>query len=256
MSISLNLWSQIRVVATSRSTIVTAWYFRDCRSGQAATHLRDVVQLDHRHPREMRVVPLQMIGQEEVIAETRDLTAHQLEQLQQAEVVLLKDSSLSYIYALKSECSLSDRQEDVQSSLSHRDMPDNGVLQFWTESAFFTVSEPQVNDSEPVIDNASYNPFKIADSAGNWIGIVQLPYNWSTKGKRCEFIILSANIVTTSLKQEGRLHEMPKKRKLIAQMKPTGDPNYIVVYFYDVLLIEWRYGVAYRVGLGSIYFED
>jgi len=258
MGISAITWSQIRDFATSRSTIVTSWYFRDCRSGQAPTYLQDVVQLDHHHPKEMKeyVVPLQMIGQKEVIAKTRDLTAHQLEQLQQAEVILLKESSLSYVYALKSECSLSDQQEDVRSSLSHHDMPDNGLLQFWTESAFFTVYEFQVNDSEPVIDTTSCNPFMIADSEDRWIGTAQLPFNWTRKGRKCEFIILSADIVTSSLEQEGRLHEMPKGRKLKSQMKPMGDPTYVAVYFYDVLLIERRYGIAYRVGLGSIYFED
>ena len=197
-----------------------------------------------------------MIGQEEVIAKTRDPTAHQLEQLQKAEVILLKESSGSYLYALKSECSSSDQQKDVRSSLSHHDMPDNGLLQFWTESAFFTVYEFQVKDSEPVIDTTSYNSFIIADSKDRWIGIVHLPCNWPGKGKKCEFIILSANIVTSSLEQEGRLHEMPKKRRLKSQLKPMGDPTYVAVYFYDVLLIEWRYGIAYRMGLGSIYFED
>ncbi|RFU32948.1 hypothetical protein B7463_g3363, partial [Scytalidium lignicola] len=253
------IWYEIRDFATSRSTIVTSWYFRDCRSCEAPRHLQNVVQLDHHHPKEMKAYTtqkLEMLGQENVIAKTRDLTADQLEQLQKAEVILLKESSGSYAFALKSEYSLSDQQEHVQSSPSYHDMLDNGVLQFWTESAFFRVRESEDNNSEPVIDAASCSLFKIVDSADHWIGTVQLPNNWSGKDKECEFITISANLVTCSLTGEGVLHEMPKWRKMKSQMKSMGDPTYVAAYFYDVLLVEWRYGIAYRVGLGSIYFED
>ncbi|KAH8816652.1 heterokaryon incompatibility protein-domain-containing protein [Xylogone sp. PMI_703] len=252
-------WFEIRDFATSRSTIVTSWYFRDSRSCEAPRHLQNVIQLDHRHPKEMkeyRAQKLEMIGQENVIAKTKNLTAAQLEQLQNAEVILLKESSGSYAFALKSEYSLSDQQEHVQSSPSYHDMPDNGVLQFWTESAFFRVRQTQENNSGSPIDAVSCSQFKIVDSADRWIGMVQLPNNWLGKDKECEFIILSTNLVACSLEGEDLLHEMPKWRKVKAQMKMMGDPTYTAVYFYDVLVIEWKYGIAYRVGLGSIYFDD
>lgn len=56
---------------------------------------------------------------------------------------------------------------------------------------------------------------------------------------------------------EGELHALPRRRKLRDKtgFLFTGGSSHSV-YFYDVLLVEERLGIAYRVGLGSIYFED
>lgn len=168
---SLNEWGILPItrrdeIMISRSTIVTSWYFRDSRSGRAPKRLQDVRQLDHRHSKEEKILvqTLQMIGQEEVIAKTRDLTAHQIQELEEAEVVLLKESSGSHVYALRSECP-SDQAKGVGASLSQHRMPDNGLLQFWTESAFFTVRPFQTKEAQPTSDiDPSRKHFKITDS--------------------------------------------------------------------------------------------
>ncbi|KAH8661683.1 heterokaryon incompatibility protein-domain-containing protein, partial [Tricladium varicosporioides] len=251
------IWPMIRDFATSRSTVITSWYFRDSQSGQTPKCLQDIIQLDHRHPNEMKAytTPLEMIGQEKVIAKTRKLTAEQCAKLEAAEVVLLREGS-SYVYALKSECAPYHKEVDVRSLFENHEMPDNGLLQFWTESAFFKVKEFQTKDSERDGDTSSYIQYKIADTKDHWIGTVYLLCEWPTNDNKYEFIILSANIEKSTLEEEGSLHEMPKLRRVKAQLRLMGDPTYVAVYFYDVLMIEWRLGIAYRVGLGSIYFED
>ncbi|KAF4633375.1 hypothetical protein G7Y89_g4747 [Cudoniella acicularis] len=245
---------------TSRTSIITSWYFRDCKSDQTPTHLQDALNFEHHNV--SRQYPLQMVGQEEVIAKTKDLTAQQLEELQKAEIVLLKRSD-EYVYALKSGCLASGLEEDIQSSPNISVIPDHGLLQFFTESAFFTVSTSQTERVKPfyrwdvpVDHSTSTCHFKILDAKENWVGSVQMPVDWEGAGKKWEFIIVSADMKKATLEEEGQLHEMPMARKLKSRMRLPGEPTFLGVYFYDVLLIEWRLGVAYRLGLGSVYFAD
>lgn len=78
--------------------------------------------------------------------------------------------------------------------------------------------------------------------------------NWAGAGSKYEFIMLSVNMVQAGDNDVGTWSKMPKKGSWRARWNSFHMRPYPVVYVYDVFLIEWRMGVAYRVGLGSVYY--
>ena len=259
ISTSILQVSGLSGVLTTRSSIVTAWYF--CNSNNSPIHLKDVLILPHHSLSPTH--PLQMIGREEVESKTKELTELELDQLRNANVMLLRTTSGAYEYASISE--LGDPSKYVSATpeemAATESMQESGLLQFWTERAFLTVSTTQIDIVKALNEPFEHDPglcqFKIVNDKGKWIGNVQMPVNWTGVGSKCEFIILSANMVKGNDSDEGKLHEMPKDRLWKSRWTRLGQgPTNVGVYFYDVLMIEWRVGIAYRMGLGCVYYAD
>jgi hypothetical protein len=112
--------------------------------------------------------------------------------------------------------------------------------------------------NEPFEHDSALCQFKIINDKGKWIGNVQMPVDWTGAGSKCEFIILSANMAEGNDGDEGKLHQMPKERLWKSWWKKVdfGGPVDVGVHFYDVLMIQWRMGIAYRMGLGCVYYAD
>jgi Heterokaryon incompatibility protein (HET) len=248
--------SKISGTPTDRSSIVTAWYFRN--SNNSPIHLDGVLLLPHHGVSSNHT--LEIVGQEDVISKTKNLTDLEIEQLQNHNVVLIKTISDSYEYASLSvlpdpQNYLSGTSEEATAAES---IQESGVLQFWTESAFLTVSKDYVRVvakfGEPFEHDPALCQFKIIDEQCEWIGNVQMTANWSGAGSKYEFIMLSVNMVEAGDNDVGIWSKMPKKGSWEARWNLFHMRPYPVVCVYDVLLIEWRMGVAYRMGLGSVYY--
>lgn len=241
----------------TRSSIITSWYCR--RNNGPPIHLKDVVILPHHNLHYS--FSIEVIGREEVLSKTKEITESELDQLCKAEVRLVETSPGTYEYASVSE--LQDASNTISSSsreISLRDsIEDSGLLQFWTERATMTVSASPMEVFKEKNEPFEYDPalcqFKIVNDKGKWIGSVQMHVDWTGVDSKHEFIILSAKMST--LRDEGKRHDLPRDRAWRSKLQKI---DMVIdkggVYFYDVLMIERRMGVAYRVGLGSIYYAD
>jgi Heterokaryon incompatibility protein (HET) len=111
----------------TRSSIVTAWYFRN--SNNSPIHLKDVLLLPHHKPSPPS--PLHMIGRREVESKTKELTDLELNQLYYTNIVLVRTTSGAYEYASVSELGdpskcLFGTSEEI---LATESVQESGVLQ-------------------------------------------------------------------------------------------------------------------------------
>jgi len=104
--------------------------------------------------------------------------------------------------------------------------------------AFFQIGKPFKFEVYNEEDNKLYPCFTLLDSNSKVVGWVQLHADnaaFNTERGRHEFVIISEN---------QRCGDKDKDREL--------EKNYVVFKLYNVLLIEWRDKVAYRLGLGRV----
>ena len=146
---------------------------------------------------------------------------------------------------------------------------ENGVLQFYTEIATLTISPensmpvPRQTESvsvhEPFPRNTALRYFQLVDqnNKNQWIGIVQLPHDFFTSNYRrqYEFIILCG----AKLRRRG-WEEHPHKhvgayfldKKKISYYWDEGK---MYTLAWNVMMVEYRRGIAYRLGLGKVHYS-
>src|SRR5690606_24232336 len=129
----------------------------------------------------------------EETSKTKEITESEHDQLHKTEVRLVETSPGAYGYASDTELQhASTPPSEITPSTS---LADSGLLQFWTERAFLTLSDipmeifKQRND--PFENDPSLCQYKLVNSKGKWIGSVQMHVDWAGVGSKHEFIILS-----------------------------------------------------------------
>jgi hypothetical protein len=173
---------------------------------------------------------------------------------------------------------------DLESQPSHNPMnPGSGALSFRAEVVYLKVSNERHSLGSKRISNtkpSSKDPLKVVDERGIQIGIVFedgiLPDNTSTTTS-C-FIKLSQTTVSTSLLQYDPAFDRETNRILrptqishrserpiinISARIAMGDKIFDLDHYsgdtgwclYNVIMVQWRDEVAYRIGMGKIHIQ-